>query len=108
MARRISSAEEIASWLFLVDDKNCICVLSAPFEGGTIMTFSMPTDMDTGRAMVEWTKPKPRFVVDNTGTEWVADLDCIGYCRPYRFDPRRRLTGLALRLLANSNAWQKP
>lgn len=68
---------------------------------------TLPSDMDTGRATVEWTKPpQPRYRL-----EWIVDRNCVGAVMipiPVRFNPRGRLTGLALRLLAVSNAWRQP
>lgn len=69
------------------------------------MTISLPTDMDTGRATVEWTIPQP----EKAAYEWFewSGVSILRLRNP-RFDPRRRLTGLALRLLAASNALRGP
>lgn len=73
---------------------------------------TLPSDMDTGRATVEWytevdLKPGQsiRDWVRTTGAFWDGTSVVVP---PQPFNPRRRLTGLALRLLAVSNAWRQP
>lgn len=52
----------------------------------------------------DWVAINGRYRVESTGTFWDGTSVVAGSTP---FNPRRRLTGLALRLLAVSNAWKQ-
>jgi len=61
-------------------------------------------NLNPRQSIRDWAPISGRYRVESTGTFWDGTSVVTGSTP---FNPHRRLTGLALRLLAVSNAWRQ-